>query len=277
MGLFESARKRGWAKTIERLEKNFFPDMGHMLSAPSTTVYEDIPDNKRIAVVDRLMKRAEGRNGQADVWNAVSTLPRGTYAMRDHVGRTTEGTNHSHFFIIDRDETGATLLFVDSEANLNQSPREKGQLLREADFRPQVCNLMAVRIKDGETQPDIAMTRFRTEKIKDLGALSFEALLTLTRDLFNNKGIPPALEDVQNTEVVFRLILEPSRGTSMLVQTRDTKDIEGMRQFLRGESVGSSMLQGQIDSAAATIVGDFPARLHRGEFVLRTNLAPKEV
>lgn len=246
-----------------------------MLSAPSTTVYENIPHEKRIIVIDRLMRRTETGNGQRDLWEAVSLLPPGTYATRDRVGHTTEGTSHLHFFIIDRTEFGATLLFVDSEAYMNQGKREKGQVLREGDLRPQVCNLMAVRLTDGDTQPDIALTRFRTEKMQGPSALSFEALLSLARGLFTNKGIPPALVDVQNTEVVFRLILEPSGGTPLLVQSRDMKNVEEARQFLKGNTEGSPTLRGQIRSAAALLTGEFPAHLKRGDFVPRPNLAPK--
>jgi hypothetical protein len=280
MGVFESLkrslRNRGPEATIKRLGENFFPDMGHMFSAPSATVYEDIPEYGRIAVIDRLMNRTEKRNGQAELWEAVSTLAPGTYATGDRVGHVSEGTSHLHFFIVDRTEDGATLLFVDSEAYINQGKRQKGQLLREGDLRPQVCNLMAVHMKDAETQPDIAMTRFRTEKIKNPADLSFDALLQVTRNLFRNKGIPPALAELQNEEVVFRLMLSSSTSTPLLVQTRDTNDVAGLRLFLQGRSLGSPMLRGQVRSAAALLTGEFPAHINRGDLTLRPALTPKD-
>jgi hypothetical protein len=280
MGVFESLKRtlkrRGLDGTLNRLEDNFFPDMGHMFSAPSATVYEDVPEYGRIAVIDRLMNRTEKRNGQAELWEAVSTLAPGTYATGDRVGHVSEGTSHLHFFIVDRTENGATLLFVDSEAYINQGKRQKGQLLREGDLRPQVCNLMAVHMKDGETQPDIAMTRFRTEKIKNPADLSFDALLQVTRNLFRNKGIPPALAGLQNEEVVFRLVLAPSADAPLLVQTRDTGDMAGLRLFLQGRSLGSPLLRGQVRSAAALLTGEFPAHIRRGDLTLRPALAPKD-
>jgi len=272
MGFLESIQKRGVQETLKRLEENVVWDVMDAMPADKApmTVREAIPDGENLPLIDRLFNRSEIRNGQAELWASIEPLAPGTYGMRMSVGSNAEGTAHPHFFVIDRDEESARLLFVDPEHYLNRTKRDMKNLVREGDIRPKVCNLMAIRIREGNAPPDIAVTRFRTNEIKNPSDISFETQLGVARELFQNQGIPPMLADKER-EIIFRLVIEPSSDKPMLIQSRYVKSEDELKSFLR-EGSGTPFLEGKRRSFAG-LMEEFSAHLKRDEFKAKPAIA----
>ncbi|MBP6945889.1 MAG: hypothetical protein KBB46_01180 [Candidatus Pacebacteria bacterium] len=269
MGFLESISRRGLGETARKLRENVMWDVadGVATTRPPLKVEVPIPPNtSELPIVDYLFNPlGDSEDFQKRLWKKVQFLSPGTYVTRDYVGDTKEGTAHPHYFVIDRNDAGATLLFVDPEHYLNRSPR-KGKLVREGDIRPQVCNLMAVRFQEGQTNPDVAMTRFRTGTLRDPAQVTFEAQLTEARNLFDNQGIPTELAGHEE-EIILRLVVESSANRPMLLQSRYADKSKDLEKFMR-KGQGTSFLRGKARSFWG-LMGEFSAHLDRGEFKLQ--------
>ena len=268
----DSIQKRGLLETLRRVEQNALWDVMDAAPAKEAPLTGEalLPADAPSALASRILNQGGKRQGQAELWATAKALTPGTYGMRLDVGKAAEGTAHPHFFVVDRDETSATFLFVDPEHYLNRTKRAPGHLVREADVRPKVCNLMAVRLVQGK-EPDIAIVRFRTNELTPAD-VSFERQLAVARDLFLTRGFPPMLEGKEK-ELVMRLVIAPSSGQPALLQARYAKDAEELTAFLRGEK-GSSFLEGKVRAAAA-LMTEFSVRLGRGEFSRKQTLERK--
>lgn len=271
MGILESIGRRGLGETARKLHENVMWDIADGVPSAQAPLKVEVPilsNVSHLPVVDHLFDPLRSSEDfQKRLRDKVETLSPGSYVTREYVGNTKEGTAHPHYFVIDRSNNGASLLFVDPEHYLNRSPR-KGKLVREGDIRPQVCNLMAVRFHDGQANPDVAMTRFRTSTLRDPAQVAFETQLQEARNLFANNGIPTEIAGHEE-EVILRLVIEPSAQKPMLLQSRYTDKPEDLERFLT-KGRGFSFLRGKARSFWG-LMGEFSAHLNRGEFKLQAH------
>lgn len=269
MGIFESIGAHGLGETARKIHETVMWDFADAVPSthPPLKVEAPLPSNvSQLPIVESIFNPLNDSEGfQMRLWEKAKALPPGSYATRDYAGHAEEGTAHSHYFVIDRTDTGATLMFVDPEHYLNRSPR-RGKILRTGDIRPQVCNLMAVRFHEGQVTPDIAITRFRTAKLVDPVQVTFDTQLGEARNLFENQGIPKVIIDHQE-EIILRLVVEPSANKPMILQSRYTDRPEDLQKFLT-TGRGFSFLRGKARSSWG-IMGEFSAHLARNEFKLR--------
>lgn len=270
MGFIESVARRGLGETTRKIRENVLWDVAD--GAPSTRAPLKVevvisPNTSELPIVDYLFNPLnDSEDFQKRLWKKVQLLSPGSYVTRDYVGDTKEGTAHPHYFVIDRNDKGASLLFVDPEHYLNRSPR-KGKIVREGDIRPQVCNLMAVRFQEGQENPDVAMTRFRTATLRDPAQVTFETQLQEARNLFENQGVPTQLAGHEE-EIILRLVVESSANKPMLLQSRYTDKTKDLQVFLT-KGRGTSFLRGKARSFWG-LMGEFSAHLDRGEFKLQS-------
>jgi len=279
MGLIErlqrSVERRGLRNTYSKVVENVVYDTRDMVRTRTTppTVYEDIPKGAHLPVMDTLFGNTRKRDLQSRLWREAENLSPGTYGMLQPVGIKEEGTAHPHFFVVDRGKKDTTFLFVDPEHHLNKNER-RGRIIREGDVRAKVCNIMAVHLSGATVPPDVAIMRFRTSEISDPSVMSFQRQLAVARDAFSTNGLPKEFEDKEN-EIILRLVVAPSSGKPMLLQSRYARSGAQLRKFLtEGQMENFPFLRGKIKSFQG-VMEEFIAHLNRGEFTLKPNIQTK--
>ncbi|TSC80924.1 MAG: hypothetical protein G01um101429_49 [Parcubacteria group bacterium Gr01-1014_29] len=167
------------------------------------------------------------------------------------VGEKEKGTRHPHLFVAERDTDGIQLFFVDPEHAVG----------KQNILRPRIGNLMALRIYNDRSDPELAILRYRTKKIeeKDITVLKLQPQLEAARKLIHNEGVPKFLQGKEE-EILFRIVIKQEKG---LAQARYTNK-KSLQSFLQGGK-GSSLLEGKADSQQA-IVNRFIQYMEEGRF-----------
>lgn len=176
-----------------------------------------------------------------------------TQRARTVVGDAESGTRHPHDFVIEKDEMGTSLYFVDPEHYVGERNMR----------RPSISNLMALRIpKEDTSLPGVVITRFRTASLaaSDRTELKMDNQLVHARELFHTQGVPTFLAATLN-EIVFRTMITEERG---IVQSRYVGTTFALEMFLDGNK-SAYALEGKV-TAQNAVLESFVRLLQEGAF-----------
>jgi len=219
----------------ETIRKNVIPDISDNLSSREPLFIEGVGEQGK-----KLLERMIPKEKREQLLVMIRDFEEhSSYQTTTLVGEKKKRTQHPHLFVIERGDNHIQLFFVDPEHNVG----------KQNTLRPRIGNLMSLKIYEGNSEPELAILRFRTPEIedKDITLLKIQPQLEAARALIENEGVPQFLEDFRE-EILFRIVV---RHDKSVLQARYTKE-QGLKSFLEGGK-GSSALEGKVDSQNAII------------------------
>ncbi len=189
----------------------------------------------------------------------------GVYRARIIAGSKEKETSHPHDFIIEKDEKGVTLLFLDPEHHIGTRSSRRSWVENltklESTLRPPVGNLMMLNLPQ-DASLEVAITRYRTEGVAKTNqhvVTNMEAQYQGAQNLIENKGIPGFLHGHKDA-VLFRALVTEE---TMTLQARGIEEADA-DSFFSG-TPATALLKGKIE-AQRGLLHRFLKLLEEGQF-----------
>lgn len=265
-------RGEGFRHDLSRIRRDLIPALKERVPAVEAPPKAEVrlsPESAKKLIDSLIETRTMER-----ITAGLSGLESGSYRAREKAGSPEKGTRHAHDFVVDTDEIGSDLFFVDPEnvmgKNKNKNPLG---LPRRGDLRPKVNIVYGVGLDADGQVSHISLLRYRASAIPEDKQWLHKnsAQLDLARSMLRDGDLPGILQD-QEQEITFRLDLRPAQdGFAVTAQAREASNDGAVQDMINALASGDSLaandpLEGYLERFRAIMRTHFPKHFENQNF-----------